>query len=60
MIFPRGLPVGVVEKVIHDPDRDAFIDVIVKPAAQLDRLDEVLVITSTDAHFSPRNSRTWR
>jgi len=57
MIFPRGLPVGVVEKVIHDPDRDAFIDVIVKPAAQLDRLDEVLVITSTDAHFSPQEQQ---
>jgi rod shape-determining protein MreC len=52
LIFPRGLPVGVVEKVVPDPDRDSFIDVIVKPAAQLDRLDEVLVITSTEPRFS--------
>ena len=52
LIFPRGLPVGVVEKVVRDPDRDAFIDVIVKPAAHLDRLDEVLVITSTEPRFS--------
>lgn len=51
-IFPRGLPVGVVEKVVPDPDRDSFIDVIVKPAAHLDRLDEVLVITSTAPRFS--------
>jgi rod shape-determining protein MreC len=51
-IFPRGLPVGVVEKVVRDPDQDSFIDVIVKPAAQLDRLDEVLVITSTQPRFS--------
>jgi len=51
-IFPRGLAVGVVEKVVRDPDRDSFIDVIVKPAAQLDRLDEVLVITSTLPRFS--------
>ncbi len=50
-IFPRGLPVGVVEKVVRDPERDAFIIVIVKPAAHLDRLDEVLVITSTQPHF---------
>ena len=57
MIFPRGLPVGVVEKVVRDPDRDAFIDVIVKPAAHLDRLDEVLVITSTDARFSPQQQQ---
>ena len=52
-IFPRGLPVGVVEKVVPDPERDAFIDVIVKPAAHLDRLDEVLVITSTEPRFPP-------
>ena len=52
LIFPRGLPVGVVEKVVPDPDRDSFIDVIVKPAAHLDRLDEVLVITSTEPRFS--------
>jgi rod shape-determining protein MreC len=52
-IFPRGLPVGVVEKVVPDPERDSFINVIVKPAAHLDRLDEVLVITSTEPRFSP-------
>jgi rod shape-determining protein MreC len=50
-IFPRGLPVGVVEKVERDPERDSFINVIVKPAAHLDRLDEVLVITSTEPRF---------
>jgi rod shape-determining protein MreC len=53
-IFPRGLPVGVVDKVVPDPDRDSFINVIVIPAAQLDRLDEVLVITSTEPRFSPQ------
>lgn len=56
-IFPRGLPVGVVDKVIRDPDRDAFIDILVKPAAQLDRLDEVLVILSTDPKFSPQQQK---
>lgn len=50
-IFPRGLPVGVVEKVVRDPDRDAFIKVFVKSAAHLDRLDEVLVIASTEPRF---------
>jgi rod shape-determining protein MreC len=57
MIFPRGLPVGVVEKVVPDPDRDSFIDVIVKPAAHLERLDEVLVITSTEPRFSPKEEQ---
>lgn len=50
-IFPRGLPVGVVEKVLRDPDQDGFIQIIVKPAAHLDRLDEVMVITSTQPRF---------
>jgi rod shape-determining protein MreC len=53
-IFPRGLPVGVVDKVVPDPERDSFINVIVVPAAQLDRLDEVLVITSAEPRFSPQ------
>jgi rod shape-determining protein MreC len=52
LVFPRGLPVGVVVRVKPDPDRDSFIDVIVKPAAHLDRLDEVLVIISTETRFS--------
>jgi rod shape-determining protein MreC len=52
-IFPRGLAAGVVQKIVNDPDRDGFIDVIITPAAHIDRLDEVLVITSTAARFSP-------
>lgn len=50
-IFPRGLPVGVVEKVVRDPDQDGFIKIIIKPAAHLDRLDEVMIITSTEPRF---------
>jgi rod shape-determining protein MreC len=57
LVFPRGLPVGVVEKVVTDPERDAFIDVVVKPAAHLDRLDEVLVITSTEPRFPPEQQQ---
>jgi rod shape-determining protein MreC len=51
LIFPRGLPVGTVQKVVPDPDRDSFIDVMVTPAAHLDQLDEVLVITALDPRF---------
>jgi rod shape-determining protein MreC len=57
LIFPRGLPVGVVQKVVRDPERDSFIDVIVQPAAHLDRLDEVLVITSAQSRFSPEQQQ---
>ena len=56
-IFPRGMPVGVVEKVVNDPERDGFIDVIVKPAAHLDRLDEVLV-DDLDGAAIPAGSAT--
>ena len=56
-IFPRGLPVGVVQKVVPDPDRDGFIEVVIQPAAHLDALDEVLVITSTEPRFSPQQMK---
>jgi rod shape-determining protein MreC len=57
LVYPRGLPVGVVDKVIRDPDRDAFIIVMVKPAASLDRLDEVLVITDTQPRLAPQDQQ---
>lgn len=57
LVFPRGLPVGVVDEVVRDPDRDAFIDVMVKPAAHLDRLDEVLVITNMQPRLSPQDQQ---
>ena len=57
MIFPRGLAVGEVQKVVNDPDRDGFIDVILKPAAKLDQLDEVLVITAMESRFSDQEKQ---
>jgi len=44
-IFPKGLPVGTVISV--NPGRDLFLNIRVKPAADLARLEEVLVITKT-------------
>jgi rod shape-determining protein MreC len=46
-IFPRGLAVGTVEKVVSDPDREPYVDIVLKPAANLQHLDEVLVVTQT-------------
>ena len=57
MIFPRGLPAGEVEKTVPDPDRDGFVEVMLKPAAHLDQLDEVLVITSMDPGFSGQDKK---
>jgi rod shape-determining protein MreC len=42
-IFPRGLPVGTVTSA--QPGKDLFFTIQVKPAADLNRLDEVLVVT---------------
>ena len=42
-IFPKGLPIGNVREV--SPGKDLFLNIRVKPAADLNRLEEVLVIT---------------
>ncbi len=44
-IFPRGMPVGTVENIVPDPDRDPLLDIAVRPSANLSRLEEVLVVT---------------
>jgi rod shape-determining protein MreC len=41
-IFPKGLPVGTVTKVGNG--RDLFLNIKIKPAADLSRLEEVLVL----------------
>src|SRR5581483_4847818 len=45
-VFPKGMPVGVVTDVL--PGNDLFLRVRIKPAARLDRLEEVLVITKVE------------
>ena len=57
LVFPRGLPVGEVTKIVRDPERDGFVDVILKPAAHLNRLDEVLVITSMESRFPEQDQQ---
>jgi rod shape-determining protein MreC len=41
-IFPKGLPLGTVSKV--SPGREMFLNIHVKPAADLSRVEEVLVV----------------
>ena len=41
-IFPKGLPVGTVSKVGNG--KDLFLNIRVKPAANLSKLEEVLVL----------------
>ncbi len=42
-IFPKGLPVGKV--ISAEPGKDLFLNIRVIPAAHLDRLEEVLIVT---------------
>lgn len=44
-VFPRGLSVGTVRSVSLDPEHQPYTSILLKPAANLDRLEEVLVIT---------------
>ena len=45
-IFPKGLTVGTVMKV--SPGADLFLNIRLKPAASMNRLEEVLVITKKE------------
>ena len=56
-IFPRGLAVGTVVKVVSDPDREPYVDIVLKPAANLQHLDEVLVVTETSDQLPPAAQR---
>ncbi len=44
-IYPKGYAVGTVISSTPDKDNDPFLAIKVKPAADLSRLEEVLVIT---------------
>jgi rod shape-determining protein MreC len=46
-VYPRGLPVGTIESIAVDPDHQPYTLIQLRPAANLDQLEEVLVITGT-------------
>lgn len=48
-IFPKGLDVGVVTKAA--PGSDSFLNIRIKPAANLSKLEEVLVITELQSRL---------
>jgi rod shape-determining protein MreC len=50
-IFPRGLPVGVVDRIVPDTANPPYIDIVIKPAANLGHLEELLVITEAADHL---------
>lgn len=50
-VFPRGLKVGTIESIAPDLDHQPYTLIRVKPAANLFQLEEVLVITGTQAEL---------
>jgi rod shape-determining protein MreC len=48
-VYPRGLPVGTIASIAPDPDHQPYSAIVVRPAVNLDRVEEVLVITGTQA-----------
>jgi rod shape-determining protein MreC len=46
-VYPRGLPVGTIESVDPDLDHQPYTLIKLRSAANLNQLEEVLVITST-------------
>ena len=52
-VYPRGLPVGTIESIAPDPDHQPYTAIVVHPAVDLNRVEEVLVITGTQADLPP-------
>ncbi|HVG26721.1 MAG TPA: rod shape-determining protein MreC [Acidobacteriaceae bacterium] len=52
-VFPRGLPVGTIQTVTPDPQHQPYTSIVLKPAADLNRLEEVLVVTGSTTGLPP-------
>ena len=53
-VFPRGLPVGQIVSITPDPEHQPYTTITLRPAANLNQLEEVLVITGTSATLDPQ------
>src|SRR5215469_4632377 len=52
LVYPRGLNVGTIESVAPDPEHQPYTTIVVKPAANLFQLEEVLIITATQSELT--------
>ena len=50
-IYPRGLPVGTIQSISPDPEHQPYTAIVIQPAVNLNRVEEVLVITGTQAEL---------
>ena len=56
-IFPKGLIIGTVDRIEKGPE---FLQVMVKPSASLNRLEEVLVIVKKEERQPPSTATNIR
>ena len=52
-VFPRGLPVGTIVSVTPDRDHQPYLLITLKPASNLHRLEEVLIVTAISDQLRP-------
>ena len=52
-VFPRGLAVGTIESIHPDLEHQPFTTIVLKPAANLNQLEEVLIVTATGNALDP-------
>ena len=55
-VYPRGLRVGVIESIAADPEHPPYTAIVIKPAADLTRLEEVLVVTEMQTEQPAANA----
>jgi rod shape-determining protein MreC len=51
-VYPRGLPVGTIQTIAPDPDHQPYVAITIRPAADLNRIEEVLIITGMQSNLS--------
>lgn len=56
-VYPRGLPVGTVVSIKPDLDHQPYTDILINPAVNLDRVEEVLVITATQPDLTAQGQQ---
>jgi rod shape-determining protein MreC len=54
MVYPRGLAVGTIESIKLDPENQPYTLITLKPAANLNRLEAVLIVTETSDTLNPK------
>jgi rod shape-determining protein MreC len=57
LVFPRGLAVGTIESIRPDPEHQPYTTITLKPAANLNQLEEVLIVTGTGNTLDPHTQQ---